>query len=72
MTLEDLLAAFQLEASQVAQASDARSAAATAVQTAQEALAASNTELSREKTEARSALDAVIAKLNEMADQLGI
>ena len=72
MTLEELLAAFQAEANGVVSANQVKSDAAAALAAAQEALTAANGELGREKTEARAALDAVIAKLNEMADQLGI
>ena len=72
MSVSELLAAFETEAADVAAANDAKAAAQASLATAQEAVAAANTALATEKSEARAALDAVIAGLNEMAEQLGI
>jgi hypothetical protein len=72
MNLNELLAAFETEAAEVQTATAAKAAAQEALTSAQEAVTAANTSLTTEKQQARAALDAVIAKLNEIADGLGI
>ena len=72
MSLNELLAAFETEATEVQAATTAKAAAQEAMTAAQEAVAAANASLTTEKQQARAALDAVIAKLNEIADGLGI
>ena len=72
MDLNQLLAAFETEAAEVQAATSAKAAAQEAMAAAQEAVTAANATLTTEKQQARAALDAVIAKLNEIADGLGI
>jgi flagellar hook-associated protein FlgK len=72
MSLNELLAAFESEVTEVQAATTAKAAAQEAMTAAQEAVAAANASLTTEKQQARAALDAVIAKLNEIADGLGI
>ena len=72
MDIQALLATFQNEAADVATANENKAAAVTALTAAQEAVAAANAGLATEKSEARSALDALIAALNAAAEELGI
>ena len=72
MDIQALLAAFETEATDVATASEAKAAAVANLTAAQESVAAANAGLATEKSEARAALDALIAALNARAEQLGI
>jgi hypothetical protein len=72
MDLTELLAAFEAKVTNVQAATATKAQAQEALALAQEAVAAANASLTTEKGAARAALDAVIAKLNEIAEQLGI
>ena len=72
MSLNELLAAFESEVTEVQAATTAKQQAQEAMAAAQEAVTAANASLTTEKQEARAALDAVIAKLNQIAESLGI
>ena len=56
----------------MATANETKATAVVALTAAQEAVAAANAGLATEKSEARAALDALIAALNAAAEQLGI
>ena len=72
MDLTELLQAFETKVTDVQTATATKTAAQEALVLAQEAVAAANASLTSEKGAARAALDAVIAKLNEIAEGLGI
>lgn len=72
MAISELLTAFETEANDVVSANEAKATAQASLVAAQELVAQANTALATEKTEARTALDALITALNEMAEQLGI
>ena len=72
MSLNELLVAFEAEVAEVQAATTAKQQAQEAMVQAQEAVTAANASLTTEKQEARAALDAVIAKLNQIAESLGI